>query len=104
MPSSAQTLLIRELEHARRLHEERRAARERQIALIGQTGRALDRYLRTPFVRTTLTLMRKPARAAGFSALQDFLERGFASFASMHGADEFLATVDARETALMEEI
>ena len=81
-----------------------RAARERQIALIGQTGRALDRYVRTPFVRTTLTLMRKPARAAGFSALQDFLERGFASFASMHGADEFLGTVDARETALMEEI
>jgi hypothetical protein len=48
--------------------------------------------------------MRKPARAAGLSALQDFLERGFASFASMHGADEFLATVDARETALMGEI
>ncbi len=81
-----------------------RAARARQIALIGRTGRALDRYVRTPFVRTTLTLMRKPARAAGLSALQNFLERGFASFAHMHGADEFLATVDARETALMEEI
>ena len=81
-----------------------RPARVRQIALIGRTGRALDRYVRMPFVRATLALMRKPARAAGLSALQDFLERGLASFASMHGADEFLATVDARETALMEEI
>jgi hypothetical protein len=83
---------------------ENRAARERQIALNGRTGRALDRYVRTPFVRTALTLMRKPARAAGLASLQHFLERGFASFAAMRGADEFLATVDARETALMEEI
>lgn len=81
-----------------------RAARTRQIALIGSTGRALDRYVHTRFVRTALRLMRKPARAAGFSALQDFLERGFASFAAMGGADEFLAIVDARETILMEQI
>lgn len=81
-----------------------RAARERQIALIGRTGHALDRYVRKPFMRTTLSLMRKPARVAGLSALQNFLERGFAGFAAMHGADEFLATVDARETALMEAI
>jgi hypothetical protein len=81
-----------------------RAERARQIELIGRTGRALDRYVRTPFVRGTLALMRKPARAAGLSALQDFLERGFASFAAMRGADEFLGTVVARETSLMEEI
>jgi hypothetical protein len=81
-----------------------RVERTRQIALIGRTGRALDRYVRTPFVRGTLALMRKPARAAGLSALQDFLERGFASFAAMRGADEFLGTVVARETSLMEEI
>ena len=76
-----------------------RPARVRQIALIGRTGRALDRYVRMPFVRATLALMRKPARAAGLSALQDFLERGLASFASMHGADEFLATVDENSLA-----
>jgi hypothetical protein len=33
VPSSAQTLLIRELEHARRLHEERRASPARAAAL-----------------------------------------------------------------------
>ena len=45
--------------------------------------------------------MRRPARVAGLSALQTFLEHGFAGFAAMHGADEFLATIDSRETALM---
>ena len=47
-------------------------------------------------------LMRHPARIAGLSTLQSFLERGFASFARMRGADYFLATIEARETAFME--
>lgn len=78
-----------------------RVARTRQIALIGQTGTALDRYVRAPFIRSTLALMRRPARVAGLSALQTFLERGFAGFAAMGGAEEFLTTIDSRETALM---
>jgi hypothetical protein len=41
---------------------------------------------------------------AGFAALQDFLERGFAAFRKMHGATEFLSTIDRRERALMERI
>jgi hypothetical protein len=32
--------------------------------------------------------------------LQTFLESGAAAFRRMHGASEFLATVEARETAL----
>lgn len=48
--------------------------------------------------------MRVPARAAGFSALQKFLERGVAAFARMGDASEFLGTIDSRETALMEAI
>jgi hypothetical protein len=77
------------------------AERERQIALIIATGQALDRYVRKPLLRKTLTVMRRPARVAGLGNLQAFLERGFDAFASMHGADEFLATINARETALM---
>ena len=38
------------------------------------------------------------------SALQDFLERGFAAFRSMHGAAEFLRTIETRETQIMEAI
>jgi hypothetical protein len=78
--------------------------RHRQIVLIGIVGRAIDHYGRKRAVRETLHLMRRPARIAGFGALQDFLERGLASFARMDGADEFLATVDAREKAILEAI
>ena len=81
-----------------------RRSRERQIALIVEVGRALDRYVGKPLVRSALAAMRQPARVAGFGALQDFLERGFAAFRGMHGADEFLAIVEARETALMNAI
>jgi hypothetical protein len=80
------------------------ALRRRQIALIGEVGSALDRYVRTPMVGAALTMMRRPARAAGLSALQDFLERGFAAFRAMRGAQAFLALVEARETALNEAI
>lgn len=81
-----------------------RPARKRQIALIIDVGRVLDRYVHKVFLRQTLRLMRRPARVAGLGALQDFLERGFTSFAGMRGADQFLATVKARETALMDAI
>ena len=81
-----------------------RGARERQIALIVAVGHALDRYVGKTLVRSALAAMRKPARAAGLSALQGFLERGFAAFRQMEGADEFLATVETRETALMNAI
>jgi hypothetical protein len=81
-----------------------RASRERQIALIVSSGRALDRYVGKALVRAALMAMRSPARIAGFNALQDFLERGFAAFRGMRGADEFLAIVEARETALMNAI
>lgn len=81
-----------------------RPARGRQIDLIVQTGGALDRYVRQPMLRPLLTMMRHPARIAGLSALQEFLERGFASFAGMRDVDTFLKAIDKRETALMESI
>jgi len=79
-------------------------ARERQIRLIGDIGTALDHYVRKPLVRTALAMMRQPARMAGMSALQDFLERGFAAFRTMNGAQTFLATIAERETQIMEAI
>jgi hypothetical protein len=81
-----------------------RGARERQIALIVAVGRALDRYVGKALIRSALAAMRQPARVAGLSALQDFLERGFGAFRQMGGADEFLATVETRESALMKAI
>ena len=77
------------------------AERARQIELIVEVGKRLDALVHWPFVNRTLKLMRTPARLAGLSDLQDFLERGFSAFASMNGADEFLATVERRETAIL---
>jgi hypothetical protein len=81
-----------------------RPARERQIRLIVELGTALDRYVASAFVRSALIAMRYPARLAGLGALQDLLERGFGAFWQMQGADEFLATIKERETALMDAI
>ena len=78
-----------------------RAERERQIALLGAVGERLDALVKKPFVGKTLRLMRTPADVAGLSDLQDFLERGYASFRDMRGADDFLATIEERETALL---
>ena len=81
-----------------------RADRERQIALIGEVGRRLDVLVVKPLVYTTLKLMRRPAQMMGMQDLQAFLERGFEAFKHMQGADEFLATIHGRETAILNRI
>jgi hypothetical protein len=81
-----------------------RAERERQLELIRAFGAALDAHVRRPLIYAALVAMRRPARAAGFAALQSFLERGFAAFKKMGDARTFLATIDAQERGLMEAI
>lgn len=71
-----------------------------QFALIQEVGISLDRFVRMPMVGAALTMMRRPARLAGLSALQDFLERGFTAFRRMKGAEGFLATIEARESRI----
>lgn len=77
-----------------------RAEREQQITLTVSVGRALDALTQKPFLRQSLRMMRIPARAAGLSALQEFLEAGFDTFRAMHGAEEFLQLVKQREETL----
>ncbi len=81
----------------------RRADRERQIELILHLGQSLDRLTKKPLIGTTLTMMRGPAAAAGLGDLQNFLERGYAVFRRMNGAQEFLDIIVSREKALLEE-
>lgn len=71
--------------------------RERQIALTLEVGQALDRYTRKPTLALSLRMMRAPARAAGLSELQGFLESGFDTFAAMRGAEPFLDCIGERE-------
>ena len=77
-------------------------ARRRQVELLLSVGRSLDVLTRKLLFRQTLRMMRGPARAAGLTALQDFLETGFETFRAMRGADEFLALVSDREGRLGE--
>jgi hypothetical protein len=81
----------------------RRVDREQQIALVDKIGKTLDRLTRMPLIRVSLRLMHGPAHLAGLGELHSFLQRGFDAFSFMNGADEFLAIVTARETALMRE-
>ena len=82
----------------------KRPERERQIRLIGEIGSEIAEFVKKPLLRTGLRVMRQPARMAGLAALHDFLERGFVAFRKMGDASEFLATIDTRERALMEEL
>ncbi len=76
--------------------------RRRQIELVQHIGQTLDRLTHVPLLATTLRLMRHPAEKAGFGQMQHFLQTGFEAFRHMQGAEHFLATVQQRETALMQ--
>lgn len=80
---------------------ERTEDRNTQLALILDIGHSLDRYTRVPMLSVSLHMMRGPARAAGLSELQAFLESGFATFKAMRGAAHFLSTIEQRERALL---
>jgi hypothetical protein len=82
----------------------RRAERERQIRLIGDTGRTLARLTRMPFVALALRLMHGPAHLAGLGELHSFLQRGFDAFLSMGDPEEFLETIRIREIGVMERL
>lgn len=72
--------------------------RARQIALIAEVGHGLADALRMPGVATLLRLSRVPARAAGLSELQEFLERGFDAFAALGDATRFIEEIRREET------
>ena len=84
----------------------RQHQRDAQLKGVLHLGHELDRLTRTPSLRLMLKLMRHPAKSAGLSALQGFLESGFDTFAEMHtnagSATTFLATIELRESSFIE--
>lgn len=74
--------------------------RSRQIDLTLQVATSLERLTGKPLIRSSLRLMRGPARMAGLAQLQQFLEAGFDTFRRLGGADEFIKIVGIRERAL----
>lgn len=66
------------------------------IGMTREAGESLARIVRVPMIRSLLRSMRLPARMAGVSDLQAFLEKGFDRFVAVEDVDEFLHTVEAR--------
>jgi hypothetical protein len=81
----------------------KRADRQQQLADVLALGRELAVLTHKPGLALLLKLMRRPAASAGMGSLQRFLERGFAIFSTLSRSkgkvDEFLATVERRESA-----
>lgn len=66
------------------------------VHLITGLGRTLKRLVKIPMIGATLRAMRGPAHAAGFGALQDFLERGYSTFRQIPDIDLFLSEIEDR--------
>jgi hypothetical protein len=77
-------------------------ARQRQIELLLDIGRRLDRIARRSWIGLALRAAHAPAHLAGLGVLQDFLERGFAAFHRMRHAGALLLAVEVRERALLQ--
>ncbi len=84
----------------------RSSDRIRQFRGALSIGHDLDKLTRLPGLRTMLKMMRRPARAAGLSELQVFLESGFDTFANMRqrggNATIFLAAIETREASVID--
>ena len=60
------------------------------VQLAVDLGETLKRLVRVPLIGGLLRTMRKPAHAAGFGALQEFLETGYVTFRRISDIDHFL--------------
>lgn len=65
-------------------------------------GSTLKSLVKVPLLGAMLRAMRGPAHAAGFGALQEFLEQGYTNFRAIPDIDHFLAEIEARMTEVFE--
>ncbi|MBD7920635.1 hypothetical protein JR064_04115 [Xanthomonas sp. CFBP 8703] len=78
-------------------HTGLRRLRLHQIDLIASVGLGLATAVHTPGVRMLLRFARGPAKAAGLSELQGFLERGFDAFSKLGDAEGFIGDIETTE-------
>lgn len=78
--------------------------RLQQLDVVQDVGNGVDSLARFPMIGMVLRAARRPARTSGWLELHDFMERGFAAFKEMNGADNFLATVMQRERLILDRI
>ena len=74
------------------------------VHLVTNLGRTLESLIHVPMIGITLRAMRLPAQAAGFAALQAFLENGYRTFRQIPDIAHFLGEIEARMTQVFETI
>ena len=74
------------------------------VKLAVELGGTLKSLVRIPLLGGMLVAMRGPAHAAGFGALQEFLEKGYSTFREIPDIDNFLEEIDARMTGFFTEL
>ena len=79
-------------------------ARQRQLQLVAELGHRLDRYIRSRMIQTTFRMVRKPAHAAGFANLYDFMDRSFRVMKPVPSVGLLLEQLATREDAIMEKV
>lgn len=72
------------------------------VHLITGLGSTLKTLVTIPLLGGMLRAMRGPAHAAGFGALQEFLQQGYTTFRRIPDIDRFLAEIEARMTRMFE--
>ncbi len=74
------------------------------VNLAGDLGSTLKKLVRVPLIGGLLRTMRKPAHAAGFGALQEFLETGYVTFRRISDIDHFLDLLRIRMDEVFDHI
>ncbi len=74
------------------------------VHLITDLGRTLNSLVQVPLIGVMLRAMRGPANAAGFGALQNFLETGYTTFKAIPDVEIFLQAIDSRMVGVFEQI
>ena len=74
------------------------------VHLVSGLGRALKTLIKVPLIGITLRAMRVPAYAAGFGALQDFLQNGYLTFRQIPDIEHFLGEIEHRAVEIFERI
>lgn len=74
------------------------------VHLVTELGRTLKSLVDIPLIGMTLRAMRMPAHAAGFAALQAFLENGYRTFRQIPDIELFLGEIEIRMIEVFEKI
>lgn len=78
--------------------------RERQMDLLMELGRGLDKYVRSRVIYATFKIASRPAHMAGLGGLYDFLGRGFEVMRPMGSAEDFLERFIGHERQVFERL